>query len=251
MAKVTINKESNYTVIDNGIFSDRNLSLKARGLLVTMLSLPEEWDYSIDGLTVILKEGKDCIRAALNELEKYGYLVRNRVRNDKGQLIDNEYIIYEKPQNIEEKPDSEPKSENPMLDNPTQLNKKELNKKDNNYSPTSSGVCDIVEKAKSITENQEIINAVEYYLSKYKEEMGVNHPDVTYSALNRVIDNILTVLEDIIDDTTLEDVLTKMIDRHFDTNYGQPIDYKIQHFGTEGIIEMQARNCGLIVGYRG
>ena len=78
MAKVTVCKESNFTVLDNGIFKDKELSLKARGLLTTMLSLPDDWNYTIEGLTKILKEGKDSIRGALTELEESGYLVRKK-----------------------------------------------------------------------------------------------------------------------------------------------------------------------------
>lgn len=254
MAKIAIKKTSNYTTIDNNIFNNKNLSLKARGLLATMLSLPQEWDYSVDGLSIILKEGKDCIRATLNELEENGYLVRNRVRDDNGQLKGVEYFVYEIPQTVENT-EFEPKAENPTLDNPvlenpTQLNKQEINKTNNkHYSATTSHDCDILDKAKQITNEPAITNGIDYYLSKYREEIGVNHPDVTYSAISRVIENISTVLQDVFEDIASDDGLVKMIDRHFDTNYGQPIDYKIQHFGTEGVIEYQARNCGYINGH--
>ena len=105
-------------------------------------------------------------------------------------------------------------------------------------------------KAKSVTTDSAVINAIEYYLSKYEVEIGVNHPDVTYSALSRIIENILSVLQDVWEDVESDNGLVKMIDRHFDTNYGQTIDYKIHHFGTEGVLQMQARNCGFINGYR-
>lgn len=255
MSKITIKKTSNYTTIDNNIFNNKNLSLKARGLLATMLSLPQEWDYSVEGLSVILKEGKDCIRATLNELEENGYLVRNRVRDDNGQLKGVEYFVYEIPQTVENtefEPESEnPTLVNPILGNPTQLNKQEINETNNkNYSATPSHECDILIKAKSITNDSKVINAIECYLSKYEIEMGANHPDVTYSAMSRVIENIYCVLQDVWEDVKSDNGLEKMIDRHFDTNYGQPIDYKIQHFGTEGVLMYQARNCGYIDGYR-
>lgn len=124
------------------------------------------------------------------------------------------------------------------------------NKNTKHYSATPSHESDSLIKAKSITNDLTVINAIEYYLSKYESEMGVKHPDITYSAMSRVIENICCSLQDVWDDIRADNGLDKMIDRHFDTNYGQPIDYKIQHFGTEGVLLYQARNCGYIDGYR-
>lgn len=249
MAKIRVFKETDYTVLDNGIFRDKNLSLKARGLLVTMLSLPEKWNYTIEGLTVILKDGKDSIRSALKELEEAGYLVRNRIRNDKGQLTETEYNVYERSVKNPENKGFQPKSENPTLDNPIQLSKYN-NKINKLYSATGLHESDILSKVISITSDLAVRNGIEYYLSKYETEMGVKHPDVTFSALDKIIDNIKTVLQDGYDDIVADNGLVKMIDRHFDTNYGMRIDYRLNHFGTEGILEYQARNCGYIEGYK-
>lgn len=247
MAKIRVFKETDYTVLDNGIFRDKNLSLKARGLLVTMLSLPEKWNYTIEGLSVILKDGKDSIRSTLKELEEAGYLVRNRIRNDKGQLTETEYIVYEKSVKNPENKGFQPKSENPMLDNPIQLNKYN-NKTNNLYSATGSHDRDILEKVSSITNDMAINRAIGYYLAKYECEMGIKHPNVTYSAIINIVDTITSVLSDVYDDLIADNGLIKMIDRHFDTNYGQNIDYRLNHFGTEGIIKCQAVNCGYIDG---
>ena len=84
-----------------------------------MLSLPEDWDYSLKGLATLNKEGIDAIRSAINELEAFGYIERSRVRNEKGQLGENEYIIHELPISPEPK-QTEPTLENPTLDNPVQ-----------------------------------------------------------------------------------------------------------------------------------
>ncbi len=111
MAVFRVEKNTNYTVMSNHHLKNKNLSLKAKGLLSQMLSLPDDWDFTLNGLAYINKEGKDAIRVALQELEKEGYIVRSRARNDKGQLVGAEYIIYEYP--------NQPKSENPTLDNPT------------------------------------------------------------------------------------------------------------------------------------
>ena len=87
---------------------NRSLSLKAKGLLSLMLSLPENWDYTTKGLSYICKEGLDSICTTIKELEKAGYVKRSRVRNEQGQLTEMEYTIYEKPEL--------PKRGNPDLD---------------------------------------------------------------------------------------------------------------------------------------
>ena len=105
---------------------DTNLSNKARGLLSTMLSLPENWDYTTRGLARICKDGVDGITAQLKELEQYGYLVRHRVRDAGGRIVDMEYIIYEKPHTAS--PDTEkpymvkPDMALPCLETPAQIN---------------------------------------------------------------------------------------------------------------------------------
>lgn len=95
MSVFRVNKNRDYTCISNECLKDRELSLKAKGLLVLMLSLPENWDYSIEGLTTICSECKNTIVNILNELEQNGYLIRTKVRNEKGQIINTCYDIYE------------------------------------------------------------------------------------------------------------------------------------------------------------
>ena len=116
MAVFRINKTRDYTVMSNYHLKDTGLTLKSKGLLSMMLSLPEEWNYTTRGLAAICKEGVDCIGTALKELERAGYIQRNRIRNDKGKIVDTEYVIFEKPQ---VKPDTEqPYTENPYMDKP-------------------------------------------------------------------------------------------------------------------------------------
>ena len=125
MSKVTVKKEQNFTVISNDIFKDIRLSFKAKGLLTTMLSCPPNWNYTVEGLSKISKDGKASIRSALAELEECGYLERKQQRNTKGVFTDLEYVVYEKP--ISDNPISENrKTDNPTSDNRTQLNTKEL-----------------------------------------------------------------------------------------------------------------------------
>ena len=100
MAKVRVQKDSNFTIIKNNIFLERHISLKAKGLLTQMLSLPDSWDYTVAGLATLCKDGKDSITSALKELEKYGYVTRKRIRDEKGQLKDIEYVIREVPVKI-------------------------------------------------------------------------------------------------------------------------------------------------------
>ena len=105
---------------------DPNLSNKARGLLSTMLSLPDNWDYTTRGLARICKDGVDGITAQLKELEQYGYLVRHRIRDSNGRITDMEYIIYERPHTASpdtEKPDMvKPDMALPRLETPAQIN---------------------------------------------------------------------------------------------------------------------------------
>ena len=97
MAIIRVQKKSNYTVVDNTFIRDMNLSMKAKGLMLLMLSLPPEWDYSVAGLAAICKEGMTAIRGALKELEDAGYLRRERRNNEKGYFV-YEYILTEIPQ---------------------------------------------------------------------------------------------------------------------------------------------------------
>ena len=104
MAVFRVEKTKNYTVMANHHLRDKSLSLKAKGLLSLMLSLPEDWDYTTKGLAQICRDGVDSIRSAVQELEQRGYVVRQRIRNGKGQLGEMEYTIFERPQDTPEPP---------------------------------------------------------------------------------------------------------------------------------------------------
>ncbi len=114
--------------MSNHHLRNKELTLKAKGLLSQMLSLPEDWDYTLAGLSHINREKIDAIREAVKELEKAGYIVRSRERDEKGRLRGADYVIYEQPQpkepeaatSSEQPPTSDlPTLENPTLDNPT------------------------------------------------------------------------------------------------------------------------------------
>ena len=134
MAVFRIEKTRNYTVMSNYHLRDMSLSLKAKGLLSLMLSLPENWDYTMKGLARICKDGIDSISGGIRELEAHGYLIRARVRGANGQLGSIEYTILEQPKApspTQEKPIREnPVQANPMLDAPIQENPAQLNTKE-------------------------------------------------------------------------------------------------------------------------
>ena len=133
MAVFRIERTRDYTVMSNHHLRNANLSLKAKGLLSMMLSLPEDWNYTTRGLAKICKEGVDAIGAALRELEGAGYIVRHQRRDKSGRITDTEYVIYEQPQPDMSQPDTaSPDTENPDMgipdtadpctENPAQLN---------------------------------------------------------------------------------------------------------------------------------
>ena len=117
MSVFRVERTHDYTVMSNHHLKNRALSLKAKGLLSLMLSLPDDWDYTLQGLAHISLEKVDAIRKAITELENEGYITRTRERDEQGRLRGTEYIIRE-----------QPISEKPTLENPTQLNNNKLNK---------------------------------------------------------------------------------------------------------------------------
>lgn len=136
MAVFRVERTDNYTVMSNHHLRNKNLSLKAKGLLSQMLSLPEEWDYSLKGLAFINKESVDAIRTAVLELEEAGYVVRQQTRAAQGTFSQTTYTIYEQPQldlPILENPITDnPISEEPVSENPIQINTNQANKKESN-----------------------------------------------------------------------------------------------------------------------
>lgn len=175
MAVFRIERTRDYTVMSNHHLRNANLSLKAKGLLSMMLSLPEDWNYTTRGLAKICKEGVDAIGAALRELEGAGYIVRHQRRDKSGRITDTEYVIYEQPQPDMSQPDTaSPDTENPYLDNPdaeepdtdnpAQLNTKKSNTQKSNtdlssthsfFLPAADGMTDGLEKKAEIREQIE------------------------------------------------------------------------------------------------
>ena len=141
MAVFRVERTRDYTVMSNYQLRDKNQSLKAKGLLSQKLSLPEDWDYTLAGLSYINRESKDAIRSAVNELEKAGYVQRRQTTDANGKFSVNEYIIHECPVTPApslEKPLSEnpttdnPSTGKPLSENPTQINTKKTRKEKQN-----------------------------------------------------------------------------------------------------------------------
>ena len=175
MAVIRVNKSRDYTVMSNAHFKEKEMTLKAKGLLSLMLSLPDEWDYSIAGLAALSKDGKDSVMNALTELESFGYLERVKLTNEKGQFAGYEYNVFESPRTEnpnEEKPYPEnPNTDKPNSENPPQLNTNTLNtKKSNTKKSNNIFVPPTVEEVKAYcTERNNNINPehfVDYYESK-------------------------------------------------------------------------------------
>lgn len=154
MAVFRVERTQGYTVMSNYHLRDKSLSLKAKGLLSQMLSLPEDWDYTLSGLAVINRESKDAIRSAVKELEKSGYIKRRQTTDAGGKFSANEYVIYERP--VTEEPPAQPLLEKPLsgfpttdnpstgkpsTENPTQIN---IEKSNTQKSITDGSITDSI-----------------------------------------------------------------------------------------------------------
>ena len=139
MAVMRVEKSANYTVMSNRHLDDPRLSLKAIGLLSKILRLPDDWDYTLEGLAHICKEGKDAIRSAIVELEQAGYIERRQTHAADGSFAGNEYIVHECPVGADASPSSEnPTTDNPLTDNPLTGNPTQPNTKDTKYLDTNA-----------------------------------------------------------------------------------------------------------------
>ncbi len=131
MAKLIKAYKDNFTIVDNDIFKDERLSLKELGLLCQLLSLPDDWNFSVTGLSTLHKDGEDSIKAGIKKLEEYGYLTRRRSRDISGLYTGNDYLIYRNPldnpdfkatEETAQKGGDYPSGENPLVDNPLEEN---------------------------------------------------------------------------------------------------------------------------------
>ena len=208
MAVFRIEKAKDYTVMSNHHLRDMSLSLKAKGLLSLMLSLPENWDYTMKGLAHICKDGIDSISGGIRELEAHGYLIRERVRNENGQLGSIEYTILEQPKQpapIQEKPIREnPVQANPTLDTPVQEEPAQLNI---DISSNQKSKKDI-----SITE---ISNPIPSSPPAHRERIGQDEMRKRESYRQLILENIeydALTQDDRLDRDRLDELVELMVD---------------------------------------
>lgn len=212
MAVFRVERTRDYTVMSNHHLRDTGLSLKAKGLLSMMLSLPEEWNYTTRGLAAICKEGTDCIGSALRELEQTGYIVRNRIRDGKGKIVDVEYIIYETPrkknapQPHEALPDpGQPDTENPDVDIPCPGKSSQL-KKDREKK----------EGIRKDLENTDFTNPIlSYPPTPAEARMRMDGMDARESYRNLLLENIdydVLIQDSQIDREQLEEIVEILVD---------------------------------------
>ena len=180
MAVFRIDKTRDYTVMSNHHLRNTELSLKAKGLLSLMLSLPENWDYTTKGLAAICKDGIDSISSCIRELEKHGYIIRERMRNEKGQLTTIEYTILEQPKS-EPLEREKPIRENPVLDIPAQA------------EPIQENTAQLNTNKSNIKElNTDISNT--YPIKSYQKEPAPAQPTKEKSDIRNIKKYLLAAL---------------------------------------------------------
>ena len=167
MAVFRVEKNRGYTVMSNHHLRNKALSLKAKGLLSQMLSLPEDWDYTLKGLSLINRESIDAIRTAVWELEKAGYIRREQGRDPKGKMADMVYTIYEQPvlENpvLENPTSADPVLENPTSDNPSSGNPTQLNKDiQTTYLPKTEKINTDGQSTDSVALHVEVVEAQQH-----------------------------------------------------------------------------------------
>lgn len=215
-----IEKTKNYTVMSNYHLRDKNLSLKAKGLLSFMLSLPDTWDYSLNGLCAVCKEQERAIKSTLKELKEYGYLVIEKVRGEKGYFEYN-YLIYEQPIEIE-KEKNNPEVQNPPVDGPlveddTQINTKETNTEEQIDKADKTKSTFFAEDHNSLT--IDLINRG--FLEK---------DDIQIFYYDSLFDNLLDKYDfkDIV--TINHYIIPRVIERDFCDEEGEKIENKFGYF---------------------
>ena len=194
MPVIRVNKTKDYTIMANYHFRDKNLSLKAKGLLSIMLSLPDGWGYSVEGLVKLSSDGRESIMATLKELEKFKYLKRSQSRDKSGKLGEAIYDIYEQPWSgfpTTAKPMSgKPSSEKPTLLNTNKLNTKVLNTNNKKVSKAQSKPVEnfdsIIQKSTESTELRETLVEFVKFRKLIKKPMTNKALELIIAKLNKL-----------------------------------------------------------------
>lgn len=204
MSVIRVEKTKNYTVMSNYHFKEKDMSLKAKGLLSLMLSLPDKWDYSIAGLVAICKENETAIKSALKELQQFGYVKVDKIMPDKTESGRIEYVynIYEKPkqegkkQSVENLPIEIQRVENHTQLNTNKLNTNKLSIKDNIYKKNSKKKSKIDIKIESIEKKcleYDLTDEVIELLSRFFRNLLENHKMVTDDKVNAILTRLAKV----------------------------------------------------------
>lgn len=185
MAVFRVEKNRDYTIMANHHLRNKSLSLKAKGLLSLMLSLPDDWDYTTKGLASICKDGLDSICATIKELESAGYIIRRRIRNEKGQMTKVEYTILEQP-----KPEK-PERENPILDKPALDKPKPENPRQSNTKLLSP------KESKTNKLNTQSINQTDLWIERENIKNQIDYDNIVdplnENQVNELVEIILEV----------------------------------------------------------
>ena len=190
MAVIRVHKTKDYTVMSNNHFKEKEMTYKAKGVLSVMLSLPDDWDYSTEGLAALSSDGRDSVKSALEELEKFGYLKRTQAFDERGRFAGYDYDIYEFPFEIPstEKPQAEtPSTDFPSTEKPQQLN--------TNISSTNELSTKDKKKERKNNSYDEILSSVEdeslreLYL-EYIKMRKLNKSQMTDRALEMLINKV-------------------------------------------------------------
>lgn len=224
MSVFKIEKTKDFTIMSNYHLRDRNLSFKAKGLLSFMLSLPEDWDYSLKGLCAISKENRDAIRSTLKELQDNHYLEIEKIRGDKGYFEYN-YLIYEKPHFAEqENENNDPDMENPHLDNPNvenqlqiNINKQNMNKQIDKDDKTISSFF--------VAEEHNILTL------ELIDRGYINETDTQIFYYDKLFDDLLTEgnsYKDLI--CIIHYIVPRVVKRNFEDEDGNIIENKYGYF---------------------
>lgn len=192
-----VSKSYGYTRVDNQIFKNSNLSLKAKGLLTLMLSLPDNWTFSERGLVQLSKDGRSSVRTTLQELEENGYLERKTIRNETGQFSHTQYTVFE-----------EPRSDTPRSENPT--SDIEPNKQSNNKQSNNKQSIDIKNKQK------EWFNS---FWEAYPKKVSVGQAEKTF-------------IKKVVDEETLHSILKDLNKRQYFIDWTKDKGKWIPHAST-------------------
>ena len=215
MAVFRVEKTRDYTVMANHHLRNMALSLKAKGLLSLMLSLPEDWDYTTRGLSRICRDGVDSICATVKELEDAGYIIRERIRNSNGQLGSIEYTILEQPRPPEPKPGKpereNPVQVNPVLDNPVLGKPEQENPAQLNTKESSN------QKSKTDLSNTQVSNPIPSspYIPKAEKREGRDGMRERESYRELILENIeydILIQDKRLDRDRLDELVELMVD---------------------------------------